>query len=153
MFAADSESKRLLEHLLAKARAALEAREDFNPLGSILTCSGDLRDYGGEAGVEHQDRRQIYRLLRAGFCQDAAQGRIRAAAVAVNAAAPEGVKARFKRSVAVLVETPGSARRIYLPYRMRFKLPGVRGRSRVEYGRLISTNVKALIFTGTHPAA
>lgn len=146
-----SDIGKLLDHVLATARRMLEEHGDFDPFGASVSWSGELRTYGGPRGVEHEDRTRIYRLMRAGFAKDAAEGRVRAVAVVAIAAIPPELHLRYTQGVAVAIEGPGDSRRVYLPYhRARAGLFGVLGRggAKVNFADPVAVEAPPFVFAG-----
>lgn len=142
---------RLVEHVLGTAREALRKSGDFGPFGAVVKDDGEIQMYETPGGDENADRRTIYLLLRAGFAQDAARGKVLASTLVGLAEIPDEIPAENRVSIAIAVETPRVAQRIYVPYtrshRGPLRLVGV-GPVVVCYDEPVAVSIPGFVFGG-----
>jgi hypothetical protein len=115
----------------------------FYPFGESADASGVRSMVGGYDGEEHPNPREIYELLLGAFREGARDGRISAAALAVDVTVPTEYESPFPDAVRVLIEAPGYSRLVYRPYRViepsglgRF----LRASREIEYGEMFSVS-------------
>jgi hypothetical protein len=129
----------LLNYCTGFAKRMLQAHGEFHPFGAIIAASGQLTAVGGHTGSEHPKGAEVYTLLHGSMKAQFAKREIIAAALSANVDIPAQFKPPFPDGIRVLLECSGFSRFIYLPYRI--------STGRVDYGALISVNVRPTLYS------
>lgn len=84
MMSSKRESEQLMNELLPFAWRMLREFGEFHPFGGVIRSDGSLAHYGAATGEELGPGAEAADLLMRRFHTEAVQGRIRAAAIALN---------------------------------------------------------------------
>lgn len=121
MTATPDQQKALFDYCLDFAKTMLMDSGEFHPFGTDITIEGHQRAVGGWNGQERPDAGEIYALMKDAFVASAQDGRIIAAAIAVNVNVPAAYQSPHPDAVRIQLEADGNSRFIYVPYRISTK--------------------------------
>lgn len=135
----------LLEYCLGFADRMLRDSGEFLPFGARGLADGSVVAIGFWDGREQPPAAELYEMGRAGLAADAQEGRIAAAALAVDVNVPPQFTPPWPDGVRVAIETADSATFFYRPYRI--VTTGLLRRTKsVEYADIIAVDVPHQIF-------
>lgn len=99
------------------ARQMLAKSGGFLPFGAFVDADDRLEAIAAQGAGPGGDARELYALLHGAIAQLAAQGRVKAYAIATDVTVPPAYEPPFPDGIRVQIEAPGYARHLYTPYR------------------------------------
>lgn len=111
----------LLNAVLPFAQQMLAKHGEFYPFGSSMSTHGEIVSHGAYDGDEHPPSQQLIDLLTQAFRQEAAEGKIRAAAICYDVRTiPPGQSQKMDAICVSTEHQNGEAADVYLPYKKRW---------------------------------
>ncbi|NBC35187.1 hypothetical protein GTZ99_01280 [Novosphingobium sp. FSY-8] len=91
---------------------------EFYPFGAVVARDGEVNALAGWDGDEHSRAADLYQMLIDELSDNAGQGEIAGAAIAVNVNMPGNLAAKWPDGIRVRLESAGNAQLVYVPYRL-----------------------------------
>ncbi len=107
----------LLRYCEDFAKQMLGEAGEFHPFGAFLNGEGKVEALSAYLGGQLQEH-ELYSLLQGAVSSLAAQGKLKAYAIAANVNIPSQLEAAYPDGIRVHVESPGYSRMVYTPYQL-----------------------------------
>ena len=140
--------ERALKYCVDLAQLILRDSGEFQPFGAVATPEGEINALAGWDGEAHPHPSDLLALLTEELAEDASEGRIVGAALAVNVNMPAALGSAWPDGIRVRLEAAGFSRLIYVPYRLS-RAGLLRWRRRVELGAACVVDAAPEIFIGS----
>ncbi|HWU02215.1 MAG TPA: hypothetical protein VN222_05705 [Novosphingobium sp.] len=134
-----------LRYCVDLARLMLAENGSFMPFGAVIAADGAVNAVAGWDGEEHPRAAELLEMLADEFRDDADDGMILGAALAVDVNMPPALDSAWPDGIRVRVEEAGYARLVYVPYRIGSK-GWIRRRRHVWLGKPVIVPTEPEIF-------
>jgi hypothetical protein len=108
----------LLNAVVSMAQMLLKEQGEFYPIGAIMLADGEIRHVGGKIeGDDHPQSQSLIDLLTESFQEEAAKGKLRAAAICFDAmTVPPGKDQKQDAIFCALEHCLGESVDAFMPY-------------------------------------